>query len=95
MKFEVFGKLGCAMCESTKAKLTHLMSKAEVPAEMTFFDVSSIEGRAEGAFNDVRKVPTTILRADTGAAVARWEGKVPPSMEIQAFLGAGRETGVV
>jgi hypothetical protein len=94
MKFEVFGKLGCAMCESTKAKLTHLMSKAEVPAEMTFFDVSSIEGRAEGAFNDVRKIPTTILRADTGAAVARWEGKVPPSMEIQAFLGAGKGTGV-
>jgi hypothetical protein len=94
MKFEVFGKLGCAMCESTKDKLAHLMSKAEAPAEMTFFDVNSIEGRAEGAFNDVRKIPTTILRADTGAAVARWDGKVPPSMEIQAFLASGKAAGV-
>jgi len=94
MKFEVFGKLGCAMCESTKDKLAHLLSKAEAPAEVLFFDVSSIEGRAEGAFNDVRKIPTTILRADTGAAVARWEGKVPPSPEIQVFLGAGKGTGV-
>jgi hypothetical protein len=94
MKFEVFGKLGCAMCESTKDKLTHLLSKTEAPAEMAFIDVNSIEGRAEGAFNDVRKIPTTILRADTGAAVARWEGKVPPSAEIQAFLGAGKGTSV-
>jgi hypothetical protein len=93
MKFEVFGKLGCAMCESTKNKLAHLLSKAEAPAELTFFDVNSIEGRAEGAFNDVQKIPTT-LRADTGAAVARWEGKIPPSPEIQAFLGAGKGTSV-
>jgi len=94
MKFEVFGKLGCAMCESTKAKLAHFVGKTEAPAEVAFIDISSIEGRAEGAFNDVRKVPTTILRADTGAAVARWEGKVPPSAEIQAFLGAGKGTSV-
>jgi hypothetical protein len=94
MKFEVFGKMGCAMCESTKDKLAHLLSKAEAPAEVAFFDVSTVEGRAEGAFNDVRHIPTTILRADTGAAVARWEGKVPPSMEIQAFLGAGKKTSV-
>jgi hypothetical protein len=94
MKLEVFGKMGCAMCESTKAKLTHLLSKAERPAELTFFDVNSIEGRAEGAFNDVLKIPTTILRADTGAAVARWEGKVPPSIEVQAFLGSAKGTGV-
>jgi len=94
MKFEVFGKVGCAMCESTKAKLAHLLGKTEAPAEVAFIDVSSIEGRAEGAFNDVRKVPTTILRSDAGAAVARWEGRVPPSAEIQAFLGAGRGTSV-
>ena len=29
MKFEVFGKPACAKCKSTKAKLTHLVSKAE------------------------------------------------------------------
>jgi len=94
MKLEVFGKLGCAMCESTKAKLAHLNSKAETPAELTFIDVGSVEGRAEGAFNDVLKIPTTILRAETGAAVARWEGKVPPSIEVQAFLGSAKGTGV-
>lgn len=90
MKFEVFGKVGCPKCESTKDKLTHFVSKAEVPAEVTFFDVATVEGRAEGAFNDVRAVPTTIVRSDAGAALARWEGHVPPSLEIQAFLGAAK-----
>jgi hypothetical protein len=92
MKFEVFGKVGCATCESTKDKLTHLLGKTGAPAEMTFIDVNTVEGRAEGAFNDVRKIPTTILRSDAGAAIARWEGRVPPGPEIQAFLGAPKGT---
>ncbi|MBM4016864.1 MAG: hypothetical protein FJ288_00825 [Planctomycetes bacterium] len=90
MKFEVFGKVGCAMCESTKDKLRHLVSKAAAPAQVAFVDMNTIEGRAEGAFRDVRKVPTTILWSETGSPLARWDGHVPPSVEVQAFLGAAR-----
>jgi hypothetical protein len=92
MKFEVFGKPGCAMCRSTKDKLTHLLGKAAAaPAiGLEFVDVESVTGMAEGAFNDVHDIPTVLLRSDGGDVLARWEGKVPPSVEIQAFLGAGQ-----
>jgi hypothetical protein len=92
MKFEVFGKPTCAMCKSTKDKLNHLLTKSEGGTDvgLTFVDVDTIEGMAEGAFNDVHEVPTVILRSDTGDVLARWEKKVPPSVEIQAFLGAGK-----
>jgi glutaredoxin len=90
MKFEVFGKQGCAKCTSTKDKLHHLLGKADAAASVpvAFIDLDTIEGMAEGALNDVAEVPTIILRSDGGDALARWEGRVPPSVEIQAFLGS-------
>jgi len=88
MKFEVFGKGGCAKCSSTKDKINHLVGKAEAGGafSVAFVDMDTIEGMAEGAFNDVLDIPTTILRSDGGDAVARWDGKVPPSAEVQAYL---------
>ena len=88
MKFEVFGKANCAKCKSTKDKLTHLASKAEPVAvvAIAFHDMDSVEGLAEGAFNDVQDVPTVILRSDDGRPLARWDGKIPPALEVQSFL---------
>ncbi|HUU31519.1 MAG TPA: hypothetical protein VMY69_05400 [Phycisphaerae bacterium] len=91
MRFEVFGKTGCAKCTSTKDKLNHLLAK--VPADgasVLFIDVESIDGMAEGAFHDVHRVPTTILRSDDGEPLARWDGCIPPSVEVQSFLTAPR-----
>jgi glutaredoxin len=97
MKFEVFGKPGCAKCKSTKDKLTHLLVKAGTAeaVPLAFVDLETIEGMAEGAFNDVRELPTVILRSDSGEALARWDGQVPLSSEIQAYLGAARGPGAV
>lgn len=92
MKFEVFGKVGCAKCKSTKEKLTHILGRAGVSdgVVLQFHDTETIEGQAEGAFNDVFQIPTVILRDHAGEALARWEGRVPPSVEIQAFLGSAK-----
>lgn len=92
MRLEVYGKANCAMCKSTKAKLTHLMSRAEgAPvATLAFVDMDTIEGLAEGAFNDVHNLPTTIVRSASGDPLARWEGRVPPSVEVQAFLASSK-----
>ncbi len=91
MKFEVYGKSGCAKCKSTKDKLTHLLGKADAgDVALAFHDVETVEGMAEGAFNDVRSVPTVILRSDEGEPLARWEGVLPPSGEVQLFLGSAR-----
>jgi len=95
MKFEVFGKANCAKCKSTKEKLTHLLKKADLgeTVPLVFVDVDTVEGMAEGAFNDVRDVPTVILRSDVDEPLARWDGSIPPSAEVQTFLGSGKSVG--
>jgi len=97
MKFEVYGKLNCAKCKSTKDKLSHLLTKAALgeAVPLVFVDVDGVEGMAEGAFNDVRDVPTTILRSDAGEPLARWEGKPPLSTEVFPFLGAAKSVSAV
>jgi thiol-disulfide isomerase/thioredoxin len=93
MRFEVFGKQNCAKCESTKAKLAHLVSKFQAGAPVAFVDMSTVEGMAEGAFNDVHDIPTVILRSDGGGLVARWDGRAPHSNEILAYLGGAGGAG--
>jgi thioredoxin-like negative regulator of GroEL len=97
MKFEVFGKQRCPKCTSTKEKLDHLLRKADAATfvAVAFIDVDTIEGMAEGAFNDVAQVPTVILRSEAGEALARWEGRIPPSIEVQAMLGSRQSAGAV
>ena len=54
-----------------------------IPVEVTFFDMDSVEGMAEGAFRDVYKVPTTIIE-ENGRDLVRWEGEVPDSEALKA-----------
>jgi len=97
MRFEVFGKPDCAMCRSTKDKLTHLLAKGQAAGSigLSFVDMNSIQGRAEGAFYDVRLVPTTLLWSDDEEPLARWEGCIPPSAEIKTFLSDVRQVSTV
>ncbi len=98
MRLEVFGKAECAKCKSAKEKLKHLLMKVElsetVPLE--FFDLESIEGMAEGAFNNVTdQLPTIILREDGGQVKARWNGQLPLSTEVLQHLGVTKGVGAV
>lgn len=88
MKIEVYGKPGCAMCKTTKKKMSHFMTKwgLEERVSVDFFDLTTPEGMAEGLFNDVGEaLPTTIVRHDM-AQVARWEGVVPGTREIRQHV---------
>lgn len=83
MRIKVFGKKNCAKCETTKNKLSHFLKKNnfESTVSLEFYDMDTVDGMAEGAFNDVLKVPTTVIEKDA-SAVARWEGDVPKTEEI-------------
>ncbi|MDD5746072.1 MAG: thioredoxin family protein [Candidatus Omnitrophica bacterium] len=87
MKIKVFGKKGCAKCETTKNKLNHFITKWEVDnkVELTFHDMETVDGMAEGAYNDVLHIPTTIIEKDN-KVVARWDGEVPHSETVKGHL---------
>ena len=91
VEVRIFGKHDCARCDSTKKKVAFFLDKWELSnsVEMVFFDMDSVEGRAEGAFHDVNSVPTTILN-DGSSNVVRWEGAVPDSGELRAGLQGGQ-----
>jgi len=90
MKIDVFGKPGCAKCESTKAKLTHFLKKwdAETRVPLGFVSLDTVDGMALGAFHNIYDtVPVTIVFGDDERPLARWEGDVPPSDEVARVLG--------
>lgn len=83
----VFGKQDCAKCKTTKNKLKHFLSQWQLDhkVKMVFRDLDTLEGRAEGAFYDVNRIPLTIVEKD-GRSVARWEGEIPNSQHIKFAL---------
>jgi hypothetical protein len=90
MKIDVYGKPGCARCESTKTKLTHFLKKwnAEDKVVLDFVDMQTPDGLARGVVNNVFDViPVTIVLDDSEQQLARWEGDVPPSGEVARLLG--------
>ena len=93
MKIDVYGKQGCAKCESTKAKLGHYLKKWGVDGavQLEFVDMDTADGLARGAMNGVFNViPVTIVSDGGEGSLARWEGDVPPSMEVAGVLGIGK-----
>ena len=50
--------------------------------------MDTVDGLAEGAFNDVRSIPTTIINRD-GKNIARWDGVVPPPDELSHKISKG------
>lgn len=88
VKVSVFGKQNCAKCSTTKRKLSHFLSKWQFDhaVNMIFYDLDTVDGRAEGMFYDVYDaVPVTIIET-RGRSVARWEGRVPNSQEVRLCL---------
>lgn len=90
MEVQIFGKQKCGRCESTKHKVQHLIEKhgLEPTVTMSFLDMDTVDGMAEGAFCDVHDVPTTIIK-ENGRDVIRWDGVVPELAELkQVVVGA-------
>jgi len=88
-KIFVFGKQGCAKCDTTKNKLRHFLTQWELDhnVSLTFHDLDTLDGRAEGAFHDVRDIPLTVIERG-GLQVARWDGSVPSSESVRVALNA-------
>ena len=87
VKISVFGKQGCARCDTTKNKLSHFLTQWDLDhkVEMVFHDMDTVDGRAEGAFYDVESIPVTVSER-SGRSVGRWDGEVPNSKAMRMLL---------
>jgi glutaredoxin len=88
VEVQVYGKTDCGKCEAAKKKTAFFIEKwglrDRVP--VTFIDMDTVEGRAEGAFRDVAKVPT-ILVLDGETETGRWEEELRDSGDLRRALG--------
>jgi len=95
MLIGVFGKDGCELCQQTKRKVTHFLSKWGVSdsVEFSFFDMDTVEGMAEGMFYDVDQIPATIILDDVGTVLWRCDGERPASGDLRPHL-VGDQVGL-
>ena len=88
MKVKVFGKPGCEFCKTTMKKFETFLNRWKIDqqnVELTFFDMETVDGLAEGAFYSVIKIPSTVIENNENV-LARWDGQVPLSEEFKAYF---------
>ena len=90
VRISIFGKQGCAKCDTTKRKLSHLLGRWELDKKVAliFHDMDTLEGRAEGAFYDVLNIPMTMIETGEGR-VSRWDGDIPNSDAVRLVIEDG------
>lgn len=84
-KIYVFGKPTCSVCKDAFNKVVYFKDKKHFTAEIKYFDMDTVDGLAEGAFNEVSDIPTVIIFNDR-TEVARWVKKPPVSEEFLHHL---------
>jgi len=85
MEIKVFGKPDCEYCKTTMKKFETFLGHwnvEETKVALTFFDMETMDGLAEGAFYSVTKIPSTVIEKDK-EILARWDGVVPLSEEFK------------
>lgn len=88
MEVKVFGKPGCEFCKTTMKKFETFMNRWKIDpqqVQLTFFDMETDDGLAEGAFYSVTKIPSTVIEKE-GGQIAFWHGKVPLSEEFKGHF---------
>ena len=87
VRISIFGRQGCAKCDTTKSKIGHFIGRwaLDHAVETVFHDMDTLDGRAEGAFYDALTVPLTVIEKE-GQEIGRWDGDVPNSHAIRLLL---------
>jgi glutaredoxin len=88
MEVKVFGKPGCEYCKTTMKKFETFLGRWNIDqasVNLTFFDMETVDGMAEGAFYSVQKIPATVIERQSDI-LKRWDGVVPLSEEFKEFF---------
>jgi len=88
MEVKVFGKPGCEYCKTTMKKFETFFGRWNIEdskVKLSFFDMETVDGLAEGAFYSVTKIPSTVIEKDS-SILHRWDGVVPLSEDFKGFF---------
>ena len=88
MEVKVFGKPGCEYCKTTMKKFETFIGRWNIDqsqVSLTFFDMETVDGMAEGAFYSVQKIPATVIEKQSDI-LKRWDGVVPLSEEFKEYF---------
>src|SRR3989339_855772 len=88
MEVKVFGKPGCEFCKTTVKKFETFFGRWNIDdtvAKLSFYDMETVDGLAEGAFYSVTKIPATVIERKADV-VRRWDGQVPLSEEFKEYF---------
>lgn len=90
MEIWLFGREECSNCKVAKKNVSDFLEKNGIAGSVrhVYYDMDTVDGLAEGAFHDVRSIPTTIVH-DDGKDIARWDGVVPPPDELSHNISQG------
>jgi thiol-disulfide isomerase/thioredoxin len=84
-KVYIFGKPSCPVCKDARKKIKYFKKKKNFNAEITYYDMETVDGLTEGAFNEVYDIPTIIIFNDRQELV-RWVKQPPISEEFLPYL---------
>ncbi|MFH1422999.1 MAG: thioredoxin fold domain-containing protein [Planctomycetota bacterium] len=87
MEIKIFSKNTCPACNALKNSIDQFFSNFDSTSniKVIYYNIEEEEGIAEGAFLDVRSVPTTIVEHER-KQLARWDGIVPNIDEFASHL---------
>jgi len=85
MKLKVFLKDDCPRCPEAKKVVSAL--KKDGFSSIEEYDVTTIDGLAEGAFYSVMSTPTILIVDSGDDAVAEWRGSVPSYGDLKQKIG--------
>jgi glutaredoxin len=82
---KIFTKNECPKCPAAK-EIGGILQQEGLP--VTFYDLETPDGLAEGAFYSVLSTPTIIIEDEHEKILAGWRGSVPTLQEIEGLIRA-------
>ncbi len=79
MEVKLFIKEDCPRCPAAKRACEGL-------ANVTVYDVGSIDGLAEASFHNVLATPSVVVLDSAGREIAAWRGDAPDPSALHRLL---------
>ncbi len=86
MIIKVFTQPTCGKCPAAEAVIKKLKDSSLTNLKFEEYDVTTVDGMAEGSFYMVMATPTILVCDDTGKVIKDFRGEAPSLTELEKAL---------